>query len=100
MTHDSEDVRVLATGKIWGFATVMLVICIPLGFVTGGGVIALAAIAGATIATIFVWRSPDREDDSLTNSIKNLERRIADLETICTQEIDVSRRIRRWDTED
>lgn len=99
MTHNSEDVRVLVIDKIWGYATMIFLVSLPWSAFTSSDVIPVAAIAGATVATIVVWRSPDREDNSLTDSIKNLERRVSDLETICTQE-DVPRRIRRWDTED
>ncbi|WP_236738790.1 hypothetical protein [Chroogloeocystis siderophila] len=104
MASNSEtDIRVSATGKIWGFATGMLAICIPLVPVTRSGpILPLAVVTGAAISTVAVWRSSDNDaSHNLANRIKNLEQRVADLETICSsQEIELQRRIRRLDTED
>ncbi|MBE9190517.1 hypothetical protein IQ230_09120 [Gloeocapsopsis crepidinum LEGE 06123] len=104
MANNTEtDIRVSATKQIWGFATGMLAICIPLAPATRSGpILPLAVVASAAIGTVAVWQRPDQEASSnVANRIKNLEQRVADLETICSsQEIELQRRIRRLDTED
>jgi len=103
MAHNTEtDIRVSATKRIWGYATGMLVICIPLVAVTRSGpILPLAVVASTAIGTVAVWRGNRELNDNLTNSIKNLEQRVVDLETICSsQEIELQRRIQRLDRED
>lgn len=81
-----KDVRLSVTSKIWAYATGMLAICIPLSAATDSGVILpITVISGATIGTASVWKfsnqnSTDRNRTS--DKFKELEGRIADLETI------------------
>lgn len=78
--------KVKATSSIWGYATGMLAICIPLVVVTESGIllpflVALSA-AGRTAA---IWFSPDKpkqEETELTQTMKILEERVINLETI------------------
>lgn len=88
--------------KIWGFATGMLAICIPLSSTTGSGpLIPLAIIVGTTVSTLKIWQ--DKEDDrktqpgdrlSSSTQVKLLEERIKTLETIATgSDIDLQRRL-------
>jgi hypothetical protein len=103
MANNTEtDTRVSATKQIWGYATGMLVICIPLvGVTRSGPILPLAVVTSAAIGTVAVWRGNRELNDNLTNSIKNLEQRVVDLETICSsQEVELQRRIRRLDAED
>lgn len=106
MTPKSErNIRVAATSKIWSFATGMLALCIPLSAVTkSGAILPLAVLSGAAVGTVAVWRSSDnqsRNSLSSTNSIKMLEQRVANLETICnSQELDLQRKIEQLEAKD
>lgn len=87
---NSQDIRLAATSKIWSFAIGMLAICIPLSGVTKSGpILPIAVIFGATWGTTSVWRASTEESTSnrqTSAQIKQLEGRIADLETIITSE--------------
>ena len=105
MTSKSErNIRVAATSKIWTFATGMLAICIPLSVVTkSGAILPLAVISGADVGTVAVWRSSNNQSRNplLTNSIKTLEQRIINLETICSnQELDLHSKIKQLEPKD
>ena len=77
--------KVAATSIIWGVSGGMLAICIPLVIVTkSGAILPLATIIGATVATFAVWCGGNQNSE-----IKQLEDRIAFLETIVsTEELD------------
>jgi hypothetical protein len=50
--------KIGTTAIIWGFATGMLAICIPIISMTGSGIILpLVVILGAALSTIVVWLS-------------------------------------------
>lgn len=105
MTPKSQkDIRVAATSKIWAFATGMLALSIPLVGITGVSAIPLAVIIGAAVSTVMVWRSFEHQPKNsplLTNSIKELEQRISNLETICSdQELDLQRKINHLKSKD
>jgi len=98
--NPEKDIRVTTTSRIWGIATGMLAICIPLAIVTNGGsILPLAVISAAAVGTVAVWRSSDhqpRNSPLLTNNIKELEQRIANLEIICSsQELDLQKKIKQ-----
>lgn len=97
-----KDIRAAATSKIWGFATGMLAICIPLTAVTrSGAILPIVVISGATVGTVAVWRKSNNQSRNplLTNSIKELEQRVANLETICSsQELDLQSKIKHLDS--
>ena len=100
-----KDIRVAATSKIWAFATGMLAICIPLTAVTrSGAILPIVVISGATVGTVAVWRRSDnqsRNSPLLTNSIKELEQRVANLEIICSsQELDLQNKIKQLESRD
>jgi hypothetical protein len=98
-----KDTRVAATSKIWAFATGMLAICIPLSSVTRSGtILPLAAIAGAATGTYFVWRDSENQHKSLAASdAKQLEQRIANLETIVSdREFELERKIKQLESKD
>lgn len=97
MTHQFEqleknqDIRVAATSKIWGLATGMLAICIPLSAVTNSGsVLPIAVISGAAVSTTVIWKSEDKKSQAsplLPSNLNQLEQRVANLETIiCKQD--------------
>jgi hypothetical protein len=51
--------KIGVTAIIWGFATAMLAICIPLVNITESGIVLpLTVIIGASLPTIAVWRVP------------------------------------------
>ena len=100
MARKPEDIRVSATSRIWGIATAMLALCIPLAAVTNSGaILPLAVILGAAIGTIAVWRSSNnqlRNSSLSTSSVKELEQRVANLEIICSsQELDLQKKLKQ-----
>lgn len=90
MTRNSteSDPKVRATAAIWGCAVGMFGICIPLVAITKSGVLLpLLVMLGAGGGTVAVWYAPDkrqREEISLTQTVKALEERVVNLETIYT----------------
>jgi len=80
--------KVRATGAIWGLATAMLGLCIPLVAITSSGIILpLLVILGAVGGTAAVWLSSTQHQQAGLRSaqaVKALEERIVALETICT----------------
>lgn len=91
-------IRTAAISIIWGFATGMLAICIPLVSITNSGpILPITVVAGAIIGTFVVWYNPDnqiRNSPRLTNNEKQLEQRVANLEVICSnQELDLQNTI-------
>ncbi len=104
MKSKSEGLRVAATAIIWGFATGMLVICIPLVGMTGTPVLPLAVIIGAAVSTVVVWRSSERKPRNqpfLTSTMQQIEQRVGNLETIVSnQELDLDNKIKRLNSKD
>lgn len=82
-----KNPKVRTTSIIWAMATGMLGICVPLVAITNSGLtLPLAVILGASGSTAIVWLVPDPRDRQATRlhqSIKGLEERVANLETIC-----------------
>jgi hypothetical protein len=93
-----------ATAVIWGFATGMLALCIPLVRMTGTPMLPLGVVVGATISTVMVWLNSDRQprnSSELTSSASNLEQRIGNLEMIVsTQELDLNNKIKQLESKD
>ncbi len=85
--------KVWATAVIWGCTVGMLGICIPLVALTKSGVILpLLVMLGAAGGTVAVWVSPDKrqqEETRLAQTVKALEGRVENLETIYTSLPDV-----------
>ncbi|WP_193195017.1 hypothetical protein [Nostoc sp. MG11] len=86
MAKQSQDIRLAATTRIWGLTVGILTICIPLSAVTrSGSILPLAAIGGAAVATIAVWRSDEKRLQTKylqQQQVELLKQRIANLETI------------------
>lgn len=86
LQEHSKDIRLTVITKIWAFSTGMLAICIPLSAATKSGpIIPIAVIVGAAVGTTSVWKTSDRKSANsheASYKIKELEARIADLETI------------------
>jgi len=104
---EKTDPKVVSSAIIWGFATGMLAICIPLVAVTRSGVILpLAVILGASGSTAIVWRSPKKHQPSgnmpeLMNSVKQLNERVGNLEVICSSnEFDIQKRLKQLESRD
>ena len=89
-SKNSQDIRLAATSKIWSLAIAMLAICIPLSAATNSGpLLPLTVVLGTTLGTASVWKASSEESTSdrpTSEKIKQLEGRIADLETIITSE--------------
>jgi hypothetical protein len=90
MNHKSTESnpKVRATAAIWGCAIGMLGVCIPLVAITKSGVLLpLLVLLGAGGGTAAVWFAPDKrqqEELRLNQTIKALEERVMNLETIYT----------------
>ncbi|WP_414565582.1 MULTISPECIES: hypothetical protein [unclassified Anabaena] len=101
--ESSEDVRVMATQKIWGYTVGILALCIPLSSVTRSGpVLPLAALGGAAVSTVAIWRSDDKKSKSHylpPQQLEMLQQRVADLETIVSSdEFDLQMKIKQLET--
>ena len=89
-SKNDKDMRLKATSKIWSLAVAMLAICIPLSAATKSGpLLPLAVVVGTTVGTASVWGGSIEQltgENQKSEQIKQLEARIADLETIITSE--------------
>ena len=85
-SKSSMDIRLPATSIIWGFATGMLAICLPLSNDTNHGtVISMAIVSAAAVSTVAVWQSSDKKSQSrneASDRVKEFKERIANLEMI------------------
>lgn len=104
MSRKSEGIRVGVTAIIWGFATGMLAICIPLVAITGSPDLPLAIIVGTTISTIVIWYRAEhqpRNNPILTDSSNEIAQRVANLEMIVShQELDLDKKINQLESKD
>jgi hypothetical protein len=86
----ATDVRLQVTQAIWGCATGMLGICIPLVAMTHSAVMPFAVIIGAALGTAAVWigsglvsKSTQATSTAVTQEqLKALEERLANMEAI------------------
>ncbi|MEM9273823.1 MAG: hypothetical protein AAGA80_12775 [Cyanobacteria bacterium P01_F01_bin.143] len=84
---NQKNIKVEATFIIWGCTTGIMAICIPLVSASNiGTILPLAVIIGASASTISVWISDHQEYYKRSNNLQQIEQRIINLETICTQE--------------
>ena len=90
LSKNSQDIRLAATQKIWSLAIGMFAICIPLSNATNSGaILPITVVVGATLGTASVWRASTKEsmnNSPVSGKIKQLEERVANLETIITSE--------------
>ncbi|MBE9103317.1 hypothetical protein [Vacuolonema iberomarrocanum] len=88
MGHKSNEKnpKVRATETIWSLAVGMFAICIPLVAITESGVmLPLLVSLSAGGGTAAVWLAPDKrqqEEADLAQTVKTLEERVMNLETI------------------
>lgn len=87
MAHTTErNPKVRATSAIWGCAIGMLGVCVPLVAITNSGIILpLLVILGAGGGTVAVWLASDQRQSEalhLVKTVKALEERVVNLETI------------------
>ncbi len=83
--------RVATTSVIWGTATGMVALCIPmLALAPNSVIVPLAVLLGATIATVTIWRNTASTDANLAllADLKELEQRVSNLEVICSSDPD------------
>ncbi|MGB7445063.1 MAG: hypothetical protein WA919_28670 [Coleofasciculaceae cyanobacterium] len=102
-SQQPTNTKVDITTKIWGFATGILAICVPLSAVTKSGpLLPFAVITGATVSTGIVWQSEEKKSDNGTSSANNLavlEERIANLEMILSsEELNFQRKIQQLES--
>lgn len=89
----AEDIRVKVTTAIWGCATGMLGISIPMVGLTRSVVVPICVVAGASLATVAIWlakgvKSPNQLGSSgiTEEQFKALEERLANVEVISSFE--------------
>ena len=97
--------KVFATAIIWGFATGMLGICVPLVGLTDSGVLLpLLVMLGASGSTLMVWRPPQRRIQQLPEQMTTfqaLEQRVKNLETICSSpDFDLQKSLKQMESKD
>lgn len=90
---------------IWGCATAMMAVCIPMIDMTDDAIILpIFIILGASISTVVAWRSGSRqkgEIDELTNNFRTIQERVIDLETICSaQELEINKKFEQLEPTD
>ncbi|NJM72043.1 MAG: hypothetical protein HC862_18685 [Scytonema sp. RU_4_4] len=92
------------TYVIWGFATGMFALCIPLAALTRGAAIIPAAVAlGAGAGTVAVWRSDRHSKHRLAaeQKVQLLEERIANLEAIASSaELEIQHQFKQLELQD
>jgi len=101
--QNGKTQQVVATGLIWGFATGMLALCIPLVSLTRGSLILpLGVITGASVGTVAIWRDPkNRENSTGSSNLSTLEKRVSNLEIIVgKEEIDLQDRLKQLEPSD
>jgi hypothetical protein len=100
----SQNIKLIATSRIWGFTVGILAVCIPLAAVTrSGAILPLAAIGCAAVGTVAVWHSDQKklQPDSRQQQIELLEQRIANLEAIASSdELDLQNKIQGLEVRD
>lgn len=101
-SRNTSDDRTKVTSIIWGCATGMFVLCIPLAsFIKdAGAAIAPAAIAlGAGVGTVAVWQSSSRHSKGSLDTetdVRSLEERVANLEAIASStELNIQHQFRQ-----
>lgn len=103
-SSSTSDPRVQVTQTIWGYAIGMFALCIPLTALSRGAIILPVAVAvGAGAGTVAIWRSDSRSQQKLESdrTIRLLEERIANLETIASHgELNVQRQFRALELQD
>ncbi|MBW4543572.1 MAG: hypothetical protein KME25_03850 [Symplocastrum torsivum CPER-KK1] len=89
-SKSSMDIRLPATSIIWGFATGMLALCLPLSNDTNHGtVISIAIVSAAAVSTVAVWQSSDKKSQTrneASDRVKEFKERIANLEMIASSD--------------
>lgn len=100
--QNGKTQQVVATGLIWGFATGMLALCIPLVSLTRGSLILpLGVITGASVGTVAIWRQGSRTSAGSSNLSRNLEERVANLEVILGKdEVNLQNRLKQLEPSD
>lgn len=99
--QNGKTQQVVATGLIWGFATGMLALCIPLVALTRGSLILpLGVITGASVGTVAVWRHGNRDSTENSTITRTLEERVTNLEVIAGNEVDLQNRLKQLEPSD
>jgi hypothetical protein len=102
--RNTSDPRTKVTHGIWGFATGMFALCIPLAALTRGAAIIPAAVAlGAGAGTVAVWRSNRHSKHKLVaeQHMRLLEERVGNLEAIASSaELDVQHQFKHLELQD
>ena len=96
-SNGNYGVKIGATAIIWGFATGMLGICVPIISISESGItLPLVVILGANITTIIVWYSGSYKSRKSVQDLQKIEERVRNLEAICSdKELDMTTKIKR-----
>jgi len=85
----NQDLRMVITSKIWGYALGMLGISIPLAAITDSAIIPVFVVVGTAVSTAAIWGNPANQNMNTSVSsehFKQIEERLANLETIVSYE--------------
>lgn len=96
-----KNPKIRALSAIWGFATGMLGICVPLVAITESGVtLPLAVILGASGTSAVVWSSSKNQDDEdLDRSVQQLHERVINLELIASSsDVDLQKQFQKLES--
>lgn len=107
MDHQPEgkSLKIAGTAIIWFFATGMLGICIPLVAMSRSGtILPLAVILAVIVTTAMIWGNSRQQYGNyveLTNTVKELNKRVIDLEAICSSnEFDLQKKLKKLELSD
>lgn len=102
MAEQFEKEKAKITSTIWGCATGMLAICIPLSAASNSGpIIPIAVVAGAAAGTVAVWRSDKKSQNALQpDRLQRIEQRLGDLETIVGDDLELRLKIKQLESGD
>ena len=104
-TQITPELRAFATKTIWSYATGMIALSMIFGpSAMKSGLLSITRAAGAAGGTAAVWLSPDRNSRKKLEqgmAMKQLEQRVADLETIASAEgLSFEHRLKRLESGD
>lgn len=100
-SEQSKDIRLAATTRIWGCTVGILAICVPLSIPLRSSLIPLAALTGATVGTVAIWRDEKKYkgNNLAPQQVELLEQRIRDLEAIVSsQDYDLKAQLKQLES--
>ena len=85
--NNNYGAKIAATSIIWGFATGMMALCIPIISISKSDItLPLAVVIGTTIVTVSIWQSGSQKEINSSENFQQIEERVRDLETIASSD--------------